>query len=671
MPVRFTRRAPSIPALPGVLPRGPRTRPAPPLAAAPARARVTIPTWRPDARPALGPPAQEPVERDAQARQTSRRGVSLLALVAGVAIVASAWLPAGPRQIPAFPAAEEPFLEAYPVVVVADRMVCSLLGDQQGMAGVTGEDGAHSVALDGVVFWNFGDTVLSKGRLNPNGIGWSGDRDASDCISLVPKGESTGAVALLSKAPDDELTVWPLGMEATSPDRVYFYYASIVGGSEDDAQVAGVGLASFDPHTLEAERAFDGKLPWRAGTPLPFRTYADDEYVYIFLDASREEWSTQTILARVPKDQIEALGSYEYWEPGGPEQTGTWVSGLWNEGTDSWSPLIQTIDPLWSQPGRHNGIEVAYNGYLGRWLAVYTSAFMTTLNIRAAEELTGPWDGPETVAVDCPAFHPPQSDPFICYSGAQHELYARDGGRTIYVSYSNGDDYQVYLHELRLGAAITQWSDARGRTLYLAGQTEGPAGFRASGIAFYASDVPVPGFAPIHRWLGVESGRVRYGATQPYEPETFLDMGVDFYTPTNAVATETAHAQYAPVYRWSRDGVERYSALDLSRQGYAQREIAFYAACPDADGDALSDCSESFLGTDAAVADSDGDGLPDGYEDSTQGCNPLVYDDDGDGIAPLEEVFAGTNPCQRGALPEEPLVASGRLAGLTEPALQE
>ena len=67
------------------------------------------------------------------------------------------------------------------------------------------------------------------------------------------------------------------------------------------------------------------------------------------------------------------------------------------------------------------------------------------------------------------------------------------------------------------------------------------------------------------------------------------------------------------------------SNIDLASAGYDRHEIAFYAACPDRDNDTLTDCFESFLGTDASSADTDGDGLLDAYERDTPGCDPLVY----------------------------------------------
>ncbi len=510
--------------------------------------------------------------------------------------------------------ADEPLLGERPVVVAADRLVCSLLGASKTEAGIRGKDTGGTVVVNGVVYWVFGDTALIPSGGIPNSIASSSDKDASDCIDLVPKQVDGRAAALLPRDASRELTVWPSGLEETSPGRVNFFYNSIVSDPVSQWRSAGIGIGSFDVQTLEAHREAGGELLWQPDQPMPSRTYADGEYVYVFLNANRQPLTTDVMLARVLKESAETPAAYEYWQPGDGVEAGHWISGVWDAEAGTWGPEINQLRPLWRQPGFHNGVEVAYNEFLDRWTAVYTTDFFGSVNIRTAPDITGPWDGQENVLVSCPEFHEPPHSLFVCYSGSQHQYYARDGGRTIYASYANSDAYQVFLHEIRLAAKVTQWTDGAGPALYLPSTAAPPAGHSPEGVAFYASDIPVPGFAPIHRWVGEATGEVRYGANAPSPPADFADQGVGFYAPVDAAVVETLHAPYGPVYRWTKGEAVRYSPLDLTGAGYSQQELAFYSPCPDSDFDSLSDCEESFIGTDAFSQDTDSDGCTDDRE---------------------------------------------------------
>lgn len=631
-----TWRAPASPEPAGVprwAARCPALEPAAPAPLATSQAHATLP-----------PPTHH--QRRGRGGSIALWGVRLLIVLAAAL---APFLIATPRgstpALSGYDASGEPFLRAAPVVVASDRMVCALLSSQLRAAGVEGQDTGGTVVVDGTVYWTFGDTVLEDGAMLPNLVGSSPDADASDCLSLAPSEHNGRATPLLDTVLAGELTVWPLGMEATAADTVHFFYASVDGPGGGEWRVRGVGIASFDTNDLTASRDLGGTLLWPAGGPLPTRTFADDLYVYAFLDVSRAPWTTETVLARVPKGAVDSPGRYQYWDEGAPGRPGRWVPGLWDPETAAWNQGIDSLGPLWVQAGMHNGVEVAYNEFLGRWLAVYSAGFMSTINARTAEKLTGPWTGPETVLVGCPAFHPDADRGFLCYSGAQHEFYSRDGDRTIYISYSNTDTYQPYLHELRLAAPIRQWRDEDGRVLYLPAKDAAPAGFRAGGIAFYASDIAAPGFLAIHRWERMDTGQYSYGVMPPGPRLAYRDLGADFYLPASAAAARATNTPYAPVYRWTLGDEERYSPLDLRSGGYIRMGTAFYAPCPDGDGDTLSDCQESFLKTSPRYADSDGDSLGDGFEVATKGCDPLRRSDDGDGVPAGEELLAGTNPC--------------------------
>jgi hypothetical protein len=530
---------------------------------------------------------------------------------------------------------EQPTFPGGAVVPISERQVCSLLGEQKMQVGILGQDHGGAAELNGSVYWAFGDTALANGWMLPNVIGQSSDLDASDCVDLVPKQVNGQPEPLIRQAPG-ELTVWPVALEATSGTGMHFYYLSVVSDAVYGWRVQGAGVASFDVATLTSQRALGGALIWQGADPWPTNTYRQGTFVYVELIRTRGE-ATETLLARVPVNSLANPAAYQYWQPSLSGDGGSWLIGLWDSTTGMWRPELDTLRPLWSQPGYHNGAEMSFNSFLGRWTAVYTGDQLTSLKIRTAPSATGPW-GEEAGLIECEDYYELSEPGYLCYSGAQLPFYERDGGRTLYASVSTTDDYQVYIHELRLASPVLVTTNGQGKAEYTAGTPSAPGN-----IAFYASDIPAPGLSAIHAWQEGSTGETRLAAVSP--GQDLEDLGVRFHAPADAEAAAATHVQQAPVYRWSGPDT-RYSPFDLTSLGYKQLEVAFFTPCPDSDDDGLTACEESFLGTNAALPDSDGDALEDGYEVSTEGCNPLVFNgDEGDGLAHAAEAQQGTSPC--------------------------
>lgn len=502
----------------------------------------------------------------------------LASLTVGLALLA-------PARPPHASADAQPFLPDAGPVIIADRVVCSLVNDDAAASRITGQDGGLSVAVGSTSYFFFADTLYDIDGVTSmisNDIAVSTDTDASDCIAMTHKSTATAAVPLLETLPG-EIGAWPNGVVAASPQTLYFYISSHRAGPW--LYISGIGLGRVDTATLGATRVYD--ILWDAtdfgddpiGAP-GIITQGDTAYLYIHTAQGR------VLLARVALAGIETKAAYSYWDGAG------------------WSADPHQAAALWTQSDGFNGVSVRWNDALGKWIAAYTGDLTHKVRVRTADALTGPWSG-EYQWMDCSRYIAPWVFP-MCYSPIFHPQYDRDGGRTMTVTLSSTDPYEVAVHEVRLGSAIYQWRGAGGDVRYQ--HSDPGAGYLREGIAFYASDVPVAGFAAVRRWTNA-AGQYLYGVYTPGAGWT--DGGVAFWTPAKK-SPAGANVDFDPVYRWDRGDERVYSPMPgLEALGYTRGPAAWYGMCGDADLDASSDCQEAWIGTDPLNPDTDGDGWPD------------------------------------------------------------
>jgi hypothetical protein len=114
---------------------------------------------------------------------------------------------------------------------------------------------------------------------------------------------------------------------------------------------------------------------------------------------------------------------------------------------------------------------------------------------------------------------------------------------------------------------------------------------------------------------------------------------------------------YAPTVKLGTTGTALiYEVFPIAGQKhfyrlhYTQEDNYTAGSTGDIDGDALSNSAELTVGTDPFNSDTDGDGMPDGWElkwvPSLNPLSPTDYnnDSDSDGLTALEEYLQGTNP---------------------------
>jgi hypothetical protein len=521
--------------------------------------------------------------------------------------------PAGPLRTAAAatPAPGAPFQIAQAAVPIAERQVCSLLNLQTGNgASISGQDEVGSLKVGSSVYWVFGDTGLSTGGWVPNNIATAGAADdPADCLQLDHKGSAAGVAApLLPRSGDpDEATVWPSGMVSVTPGFVHFFYASITVAQQPFA-LRFIGLAKFDTATLSGARLgpdpVHGSSFWDPAYGIVgARPLLVGDTMYVFL-RTFTGIQTQVKLARVPRTSIEDVTAYTYWDAG----------------TQTFVPSFALADPIISEMLADLPSEVSWNAYLQKWTMVYTSGLGRREVMRAADQLTGPWSAPSALFACDGYYRGPGPIGTYCYSGQQHEELQSANGETIYATVSNELDYRVFLHAIKLGAPVRQYADASGQRVYVADGRAVPPGLSAAeGIAFFAGTSADAALAPIKKWTS--GAEVVYAATQP--APSFADEGTAFYAPMSPTVSYTpvtpemravTRVAYEPVFRWDTTGsgaVAHVYSQFPAVGGYTRGPVAFYAPCPDTDGDGASDCVEAAQGTDPRNPDTDGDGHPD------------------------------------------------------------
>ena len=108
------------------------------------------------------------------------------------------------------------------------------------------------------------------------------------------------------------------------------------------------------------------------------------------------------------------------------------------------------------------------------------------------------------------------------------------------------------------------------RTLFIAPG----GGWSDQGIAFYASQGPLPGFVPVFRWQrGDES---QFAATAP--ADGFERGDVVFYA-APAASVAGSSVTYRPVFDWRKGASHVLSpkSSEMEQYGYTRGAPAFYA----------------------------------------------------------------------------------------------
>jgi len=337
---------------------------------------------------------------------------------------------------------------------------------------MVGQDGAFSIPLGNESLWFFGDTLIGarvprESLWFPGGI-QLGPEDMSGHGSIEKLHNNTGLLLrdrtgrhglrdysyildseggikqLVPRERDehpDEIRVWCLH-GCVLGERIYLYYLTVrmlaAGPMPVNFELVGAGLAvgKVGEWNFRRIRAGSSTLWWRANLPqfgttvLPAR---DNATIYVYGVRKDDAGIQRCALARVPADDIEHLDGYEYFAGSGP----------------AWSPdpraAVSIMDEM------PNEMSVSWNPHLGCYLAVHSLDLTGRIVGRTAPDPWGPWGEP----VDLWQVRPPRLDysipyPHLIYAGKEHPEIAEDGGRILYITYIEFEEYFPHLVEVTL-----------------------------------------------------------------------------------------------------------------------------------------------------------------------------------------------------------------------------
>ena len=287
---------------------------------------------------------------------------------------------------------------------------------------VYGTDLGSSFTYKGEIVLVFGDTFAFDGRYwRSNVLGFSSDNDPTDGVTIdrmITNQYGHATEILPSKKVDfEEMTVIPTYGIAVG-DRMFLHYMSVSHWGPPgrwDLGRSGFAYSDDDGETW----TYDADAVWPGDSN--FGQVAMEEFeghIYVWGIPGGRYGGVQ--LARVVPENLLDFDAWEYWSDG------TWIP-------DS-SEAGQVIPPNVGE------LSVRWNSYYEKWIMMYLNDPAGLIELRTADEITGPWSEPLIAAraVDYPSLYAPYMYPLW------------NDGPDIYFNMSLFGPYQVFLLRTRL-----------------------------------------------------------------------------------------------------------------------------------------------------------------------------------------------------------------------------
>ena len=294
-------------------------------------------------------------------------------------------------------------------------------------ATVVGRDGGLSGKLGNRTLWTFGDTFLGKKNSvdNSNVLSATSAWASVDTPLLVTEPvDGDGIPAQLIPYTSDELTanradalngwaLWPGALFDTgaADALVVFQRIKRTNGSGFDSK--GIGTARIAAAATQAKRN-------------PTDLFAPPERLYMptsIVDGNLLAFACESVgflnigcrMARAPLAGADDRAQYKFYD-----------GATWQADSSKAAVVLDKIANM----------TVSFNPYLQRYLAVSGGVLSSTISLRTAEHVEGPWSQPVEIPADGKAILPPIDASAYNYIIVEHpELRATDG-RSIVISYS-------------------------------------------------------------------------------------------------------------------------------------------------------------------------------------------------------------------------------------------
>lgn len=336
---------------------------------------------------------------------------------------------------------------------------------------MVGQDGAFSIPLGNETLFFFGDTLVGS-RVPGESLWYPGGKavghaDMSGKHSirrmlnntglLLADGDGRSGLRTFRYLCDETgglRTLIPLeGDEDPDWDRIWclhgiridrrlvLFFVKVrmleTGPFPVNFDIVGSGMAVGDPVTFTFCRVIrnGSSILWNARQPRFAAALFHDHaagWIYAFGALHDGKGGQECHLARVRPEAIDDPSAYMVLSSAAPH----------------WSPTIADSVPVFT--GMPNEMSVSFNSHLGCYLAVHSYLLSGDIVARTAPAPWGPWSEPVVLWSVRPVRPAPLPYPPLVYAGKEHPSLSADGGKTIYLTYVEFEEYYPHLVEVTL-----------------------------------------------------------------------------------------------------------------------------------------------------------------------------------------------------------------------------